>query len=80
MMGNLFKATKHTGVKNNLLIVLTPHIIRTASDLEGFYEEKKDEMKKIQEESKARKGKEGRGIDIDQYLKNPAPVREGESE
>jgi general secretion pathway protein D len=76
LMGNLFKATKHTGRKNNLLILLTPHIIRTARDLEGFYEEKTDEMKKIQEESKARKGK---GINIDQYLKNPAPMGEDES-
>ena len=79
LMGNLFKATKHTGRKKNLLIVLTPHIIRTASDLEGYYEEKKDEMKKIQEESKARKGKEDVGIDIDQFLKNPAPMGEDES-
>jgi len=80
LMGNIFKVTKHTGGKTNLLIVITPHIIRTAKDLEGFYEDKKDEIKKFQEESKARKGKKGRGIDIDQYLKNPAPVREGESE
>jgi general secretion pathway protein D len=76
LMGNLFKATKHTGRKNNLLILLTPHIIRTARDLEGFYEEKTDEMKKIQEESKARKGK---GINIDQYLENQSPTEEDES-
>ena len=71
-MGNLFKVTKHTGRKNNLLIVLTPHIIRTAKDLEGFYEEKRDEIKEIQEESRIRRRKKG-GSDIDRYLENPAP-------
>ncbi len=79
LMGNLFKATRNTGRKNNLLIVLTPHIIRTAGDLEGFYEDKKDEMKKIQEASKVRKRKKDGGIDIDQYLKNPTPKEENES-
>jgi general secretion pathway protein D len=80
LMGNLFKATKHTGRKNNLLIFLTPHIIRTAMDLEGFYKEKKEEMKEFQEESRARRGEKGEGIDIDQYIKNPTPARDGESE
>ncbi len=70
LMGNLFKVTKHTGGKNNLLIVITPHIIRTAEDLEGFYKEKKVEIKKFQEEIKSRKGGKG-GIDIDQYLEKP---------
>jgi general secretion pathway protein D len=73
LMGTLFKVTRHSGRKNNLLIVLTPHIIRTASELEGFYKEKKDEMKSFQEESKVRKG---RRIDIDQYLENPPPGKE----
>jgi general secretion pathway protein D len=72
LMGTLFKVTKHTAGKNNLLIVITPHIIRTARDLEGFYEEKKDELKKFQEESELRRGKKT-GIDIDQYLENPVP-------
>lgn len=72
LMGNLFKVTKHSGGKNNLLIVITPHIIRTAQDLEGFYKEKKAEIKKFQEESRILKGKE-RGIDIDQYLEKTAP-------
>ena len=72
LMGNLFKVSKHTGRKNNLLIVLTPHIIRTAQDLEGFYKEKKAEIKEFQEESRIRKGKGG-GIDIDQYLEKTAP-------
>ncbi len=72
LMGNLFKVTKHSGGKNNLLIVITPHIIRTAQDLEGFYKEKKAEIKKFQEESKILKGKKGT-IDIDKYLENPSP-------
>jgi general secretion pathway protein D len=79
LMGNIFRVTKHTGGKNNLLIVITPHIIRSAADLEGFYEEKKDGIKKFQEESKTRKGKKGRRIDIDQYLKKPAPKGKGDS-
>ena len=79
LMGNLFKATKHSGRKNNLLIVLTPHIIRTSKDLEGFYEEKRDEIKEFQEESRIRRGKKG-GIDIDRYLENPAPGGERGSE
>jgi len=80
LMGALFKVTKHTGGKNNLLIVITPHIIRSAGDLEVFYEEKKDEIKKFQEESRGRKGKKKGGIDIDQYLKNPTPIGEDESQ
>jgi len=47
LMGNLFKVTKHSGGKNNLLIVITPHIVRTAEDLEGFYKEKKAKIKKF---------------------------------
>ena len=72
LMGNLFKVTKHSGGKNNLLIVITPHIVRSTEDLEGFYKEKKAEIKKFQEESRIRKDKEG-GIDVDRYLENPAP-------
>jgi general secretion pathway protein D len=72
LMGNLFKVSKHTGRKTNLLIVLTPHIIRTAQDLEGFYKEKKAEMKEFQEESRIRKDKGG-GTDIDQYLEKTTP-------
>ncbi|UCD72357.1 MAG: type II secretion system secretin GspD [Syntrophobacterales bacterium] len=71
LMGPLFKVSKHTGGKSNLLLIITPHIIRSARDLEGFYKEKKDEIEKFQEESKIRKRKKG-GIDIDQYLENPA--------
>jgi type II secretory pathway component GspD/PulD (secretin) len=78
-MGALFKVTKHTGGKKNLLIVITPHIIRSAGDLEGFYEEKKDEIKKFQEESKTRKGKKGGGIDIDKYLEKSTPEGEDDS-
>jgi general secretion pathway protein D len=75
LMGNLFKVAKHTGRKNNLLIVLTPHIIRTAQDLEGFYKEKKEELKEFQEASKIRKGKE-RGIDIEGYFEKMEPKGE----
>jgi general secretion pathway protein D len=70
LMGNLFKVTKHTSGKTNLLIVITPHIIRSAIDLQGFYEEKKEEIKTFQEQSKIRKDGKG-GIDIDRYLEKP---------
>jgi general secretion pathway protein D len=79
LMGSLFKVTKHTGGKTNLLLVITPHIIRSAKDLEGFYEEKKDEIKKFREESKIQKRKE-EGIDIDRYLENSTPGGEDGSE
>jgi general secretion pathway protein D len=72
LMGNLFKVAKHTGRKNNLLIVLTPHIIRTSEDLEGFYKEKKEQIKEFQEESKIRKDKE-QGIDVDGYFEKIEP-------
>jgi general secretion pathway protein D len=78
LMGNLFKVTKHTGGKTNLLIVITPHIIRSAEELEGFYEEKKEEIKTFQEQSKIRKGGRG-GIDIDRYLEKQKP-RSGQLE
>jgi general secretion pathway protein D len=76
LMGILFKVTRHTAGKKNLLILITPHIIRSARDLEGFYEEKKEEIKKFQEESELRRGGKRPGIDIDQYLEKPVP--EGE--
>jgi general secretion pathway protein D len=70
LMGNLFKVTKHSGGKNNLLIVISPHIIRSAKDLRGFLDEKKEGIKRFQKEQGARKGREGVQIDIDQGLKN----------
>ena len=69
LMGNLFKVAKHSGGKNNLLIVISPHIIRSAEDLKGFLQEKKEEIQKFQQEREARKGKPGLGIDIDKELK-----------
>ncbi|NIS69749.1 MAG: type II secretion system secretin GspD, partial [Proteobacteria bacterium] len=51
LLGHLFRSTQTTTRKNNLLIIITPHIVRTSRDLEGFYKEKRGEMEKILEES-----------------------------
>ena len=49
-----------------------PDDIRTAEDLEGFYKEKRDQIKEFQEESRIRRGKE-RGIDMDGYFEKIEP-------
>jgi general secretion pathway protein D len=51
LVGSLFRSTQKTNRKSNLLIIITPHVIRESRNLEDFYEEKYDEMEKIQEQS-----------------------------
>ncbi len=51
LLGYLFRANQKKSRKVSLLIILTPHIIRTSRDLEGFYKEKRDRMGRFLEES-----------------------------
>jgi len=51
LLGHLFRSTQRTSRKTNLLIIITPHIIRTSRDLEGFYREKREEIERTQRES-----------------------------
>jgi len=51
LLGHLFRSTQTTSRKNNLLIIITPHIIRTSRDLEGFYKEKRAGIERTMEES-----------------------------
>jgi general secretion pathway protein D len=44
LLGHFFRSTSQIGKKKNLLIIITPHVIRTSSDLEGFYKEQREEM------------------------------------
>jgi general secretion pathway protein D len=55
LLGHLFRSTQTTGRKSNLLIIITPHIIRTGRHLEAFYKKKREEMETTQEESRLRK-------------------------
>jgi len=51
LLGHLFRSTSKTNAKTNLLIIITPHIVRTSKDLEGVYKEKRGEMEEIVRES-----------------------------
>jgi len=50
LLGNLFRATTKKKVKVNLLLFLTPHIIRNRGDFEAISERKKLERQKLLEE------------------------------
>jgi len=52
LLGHFFRSTQQTNRKKNLLIIITPHVIRTSSDLEGFYKEKREEIETTQQESR----------------------------
>jgi general secretion pathway protein D len=52
LLGHFFRSTSQTGRKKNLLIIITPHVIRTSSDLEGFYKEQREEMEDIHQNSR----------------------------
>jgi general secretion pathway protein D len=45
LIGGLFKSYKEQVQKTNLLIFITPHILRNQQDLEQITERKKQEMK-----------------------------------
>jgi general secretion pathway protein D len=51
VMGWLFKSMSRTRNKTNLFVFLTPHVIESPSDAQKIYEEKKEEVDKIQEGS-----------------------------
>ena len=51
LLGHLFRATQTTTRKDNLLIVITPHVIRTSRDLEDFYKGKLKEIELTEEAS-----------------------------
>jgi general secretion pathway protein D len=50
-LGNLFKTMSRTTGKTNLFVFLTPHIIEYASEAEGLYKEKKEQIDKVKEGS-----------------------------
>jgi general secretion pathway protein D len=51
LLGPLFRSTQTTTRKKNLLIVITPHVIRTSRDLEDFYKGKLKEIELTEEAS-----------------------------
>jgi general secretion pathway protein D len=51
LLGYLFRSTQTTSSKKNLLIIITPHIIRTSRDLEGYYKDKRASLERTMEES-----------------------------
>jgi general secretion pathway protein D len=50
VVGNLFRSTTKKKVKLNLLLFLTPHIIRTKEDFEAISTQKREEREKLLEE------------------------------
>ncbi|RLB94114.1 MAG: type II secretion system protein GspD [Deltaproteobacteria bacterium] len=49
--GNLFKSTSRKGVKTNLYIFITPHIIQNPAEAEKIYQEKHKQISKITEKT-----------------------------
>jgi general secretion pathway protein D len=50
-LGNLFKSKSSSGTKTNLYIFITPHIITNPSEAEKIYQEKNEEITKLQGET-----------------------------
>ena len=50
LLGHLFRSTTKKNVKTNLLLFLTPHIIRSRADFEEISERKRQERQKLLEE------------------------------
>lgn len=48
LIGNLFKSQSKSGIKTNLYIFLTPHIIENPAEAKEIYKEKDRNMKKLQ--------------------------------
>jgi general secretion pathway protein D len=51
LMGNLFKSTSRSGVKTNMYIFLTPHIIENPSEADKIYQQKNSEILDIKEQT-----------------------------
>ncbi len=50
-LGNLFKSKSSSGIKTNLYIFITPHIITNPSEAEKIYKQKNEEITKLQGET-----------------------------
>jgi len=50
-LGNLFKSKRSSGIKTNLYIFITPHIITNPSEAEKIYKQKNEEITKLQGET-----------------------------
>jgi len=50
LLGHLFRTTSKTKMKTNLLLLLTPHIIRSPQDFEGISAAKTRERQQVLEE------------------------------
>ncbi|NIQ38319.1 MAG: type II secretion system secretin GspD [Proteobacteria bacterium] len=61
VLGHLFRATARTKRKNNLVIIITPHIIRTSRDLEDVYKQKREEVEEFERKSRL-KTEKGMGM------------------
>jgi general secretion pathway protein D len=77
LLGHLFRATQTTGEKNNLLIIITPHVIRASKDLERYYKEKREDLERFQDESPLTK-KKGMGLVIDRTELKAADIVQDE--
>jgi len=51
LAGNLFKSTSRSGIKTNLYIFLTPHIIENPYEAQKVYKEKHSQILKIKEKT-----------------------------
>ncbi len=51
VMGNLFKSTSRGGVRSNLYIFVTPHIIQNPTEADVIYQKKREEIDRIKQET-----------------------------
>jgi general secretion pathway protein D len=49
LLGWLFKSTSKSGDKKNLFIFLTPHIVENPAEAKKIYEEKREEIERVEE-------------------------------
>ncbi len=49
LLGWLFRSSSRSGTKTNLFVFLTPHIIENPAEAKKIYEEKKEQIDKVEE-------------------------------
>jgi general secretion pathway protein D len=78
LLGNLFKKTKTTSLKTELLIFLTPHIIKSKEDLQKITEPSKNKMDLITEALDAGQLKKAIKEVVTQPAQDAAPKKKKE--
>jgi general secretion pathway protein D len=73
LLGYLFRTSQTTAQKRNLLIIITPHMIRTSRDLEGFYKLKRQEVELMEDATRVLRER-GLQVPMEQLKRHPEEI------